>query len=180
MKGAIFTGFAEFVETKYSLTTWLTLLDSCQLKSDGEYLASELYEDEEFFTLAQAFSEQVNVPMEDLFSQFGEFFFPTLMSLAVKHISHINDLFEFLHAVDSVIHTEVQKSDPLAYTPTLLYDQPQDNTLVMRYISKRKMHYFAVGLILGAAKYYKQEVDISITPSDKQGDESCLIRIERK
>ncbi|QOL25427.1 heme NO-binding domain-containing protein [Thalassotalea sp. LPB0316] len=180
MKGAIFTGLAEFVETHYTLTDWLEAIDSCDLPSNGEYIATEIYDDSEFFQLAGALSKQLNVPGEDIYRAFGEYFFTTLMAIALKHVEHITDLFDFIHAVDSIIHIEVQKADPLAYTPTLLYDQPNDNTLVVRYMSKRKMCHFAEGLILGAAKHFNQPVELCQSDCMLAGDDHCLIKIQMK
>ena len=133
MKGAIFTGMAEFVEQEHSLTLWLEVVDSCTLASKGEYLATEIYDDEEFFTLSQALSEKLGTPAPDLYRSFGVYFFPTLMGIVTKYASHVEDLFDFIIIVDSVIHTEVQKADPLAYTPTLLYDRPDSEINHIRF-----------------------------------------------
>lgn len=178
MKGAIFTGFAEYVEKEFGLTAWLKTLDSCELASNGEYLSTELYDDAEFRVLADTLGKIVGVDREYLFRGFGEYFFPVLMSLGLTLVKDIDNLFDFMRAVDSVIHIEVQKSDPLAYMPTLLYDQPQENVLIVRYMSHRRMCHFAEGLILGAAAHFKQKVYIYQTKCLCKGDEHCLIRVE--
>ena len=100
------------------------------------------------------------------------------MSLGISLVKDIDNLFDFMRAVDNVIHIEVQKSDPLAYTPTLLYDQPQNNLLVVRYMSHRKMCHFAEGLILGAATHFNQKASISQSKCMCKGDDHCLIRVE--
>jgi predicted hydrocarbon binding protein len=133
------------------------------LASNGEYVSTELYEDSELVTLTDALGERVGKTREELYREFGHYFFPVLMSMAIKYVEGITDLFDFMRAVDSVIHIEVKKSDPLAYTPTLLYDQPKDDVLIVRYSSHRKMCHFAEGLILGAADYFKQPVTLSQT-----------------
>lgn len=180
MKGAVFTGLAEFVEKYYSLTDWLEAIDACELPSNGEFLATEIYDDDEFFQIAGALSKQLNTPAPDLYRAFGKYFFETLLSLTIKNVEHIDELFEFIRAVDAVIHTEVQKADPLAYTPTLLYDQPSDDALVVRYMSKRKMCHFAEGLILGAAEHFNQKVALCQNQCMLEGDEHCLIRIQKQ
>ena len=179
MKGAVFTGFSEFAEKNFGLTNWLKTLDSCSLASNGEYVSTEIYDDSEFVTLTDALGERVGKTREDLYREFGQHFFPVLMSMGLKYVEGITDLFEFMRAVDSVIHIEVQKSDPLAYTPTMLYDQPSEDVLMVRYSSHRKMCHFAEGLILGAAEYFKQPVTLSQTQCLCEGDEHCLIRIQK-
>lgn len=178
MKGAVFSGFAEFIEQHYGLATWQAAIEHCHLSSKGEYLATELYDDSEFFQVVNYLNEHCQDSVEDIQRKFGKQFFTTLYSLVKKQISEITDLFDFLRAVDNVIHVEVQKADPLAYTPTLLYDQPSTSVLIIRYVSHRKMCFFAEGLILGAAEYFQQSATISQNKCLCKGDEHCLIRIE--
>lgn len=178
MKGAIFTGLAEFVETQCGLKTWLQAVEQSELPSNGEYISTELYDDAELVSLLQTLSTLTGKSVEALSRDFGRYFFSTLMSIASKYVADINNLFEFLEAVDSVIHIEVQKADPLAYTPALFYDKPSENVLVVRYMSNRKMCHFAEGLIYGAAEHFNQVVKISQSKCMCEGDTHCLIRIE--
>lgn len=177
MKGAIFTGFAEFVEKHYGLTTWLQALEACNLSSNGEYLTTEIYEDSELTTLASYLCAYLKLEPADLYRGYGRYFFSTLMSMAHQYVEDIDNLFDFLIAVDSVIHIEVKKADPQAYTPSLYYDQPQENVLIVRYVSKRKMCFMAEGLILGAADHFQQKITLSQDECTCKGDGQCLIRI---
>jgi len=177
MKGAIFIGFSEFVETKYGLTLWLQTVEACNLNSNGEYLSTDLYDDAEFNTLIKQLSQRLTKPENELKREFGQHFFNTLMSIAKTHVENIDNLFDFLIAVDKVIHIEVKKADPLAYTPALFYDAPSEDVLVIRYSSKRKMCHFAEGLILGAASYFNQEISLSQQVCMCKGDKHCLIKV---
>lgn len=179
MKGAIFTGLSEFVEREFGLTHWLKTIESCQLASNGEYISTDLYEDVELSLLLSQLNKSTGLSVEELSRGFGEYFFDTLMGIAKVHVSTIDNLFEFLVAVDTIIHIEVQKADPFAYTPSLFYDQPNESILIMRYTSSRKMCHFAEGLILGAAKHFETPVTISQSKCMCKGDEHCLIRIEK-
>ena len=178
MKGAIFTGFAEFVEKEFGLSVWLQTLEACELASKGEFLSTELYDDKELVVIVDELAKRVDKTREELYRSFGRSFFHVLMSMVIKHVEHITGLFDFMRAVDNVIHIEVQKSDHLAYTPTLLYDQPKENILIVRYVSHRKMCHFAEGLILGASDYYQQPATLSQSKCLCKGDKHCLIRIE--
>lgn len=177
MKGSIYCGLADFIEKSYGSTHWLKAVKACELPSNAEFISTEIYDDSEFELLIDKLSIFLVIEKEALVRDFGAYFFPTLMSLALSHVKDITDLFSFLHAVDSVIHIEVQKADPLAYTPTLLYDQPHENELMIRYVSSRKMCHFAEGLILGAAKHFSQKITISQSKCMCKGDEYCLISI---
>ncbi len=178
MKGAIFVGFSEFVESTYGLTFWLQIIESCSLGSNGEYISTELYDDDEFNVLVKALSQATNKSIEAIKREFGQYIFPSLMSIAKKHIAQINNLVDFLIAVDNLIHIEVQKADPLAYTPKLFCDVPSHDELIIRYVSKRNMCHFAEGLIMGAAGYFDQKVILSQPMCVCKGDKHCLIKVQ--
>jgi len=178
MKGSIFVGFSQFIEKNYGLDVWQQLIDECPLKEKGIYLSTEIYGEQDFPVLLCKLSNIISKPVIEIEKSFGIEFFNTLISLAKNHIEDVDDLFKFLRAVDSVIHIEVKKSDSHAYTPTLLYDQPNENTLIIRYISKRKMCFFAEGLIEGAANYFHTPVNIFQTECIHCGDQHCLIQVE--
>jgi predicted hydrocarbon binding protein len=178
MKGSVFVGFSQFIEENYGLHIWQQLIDECCLKEQGVYLSTEIYEEQDFPILLSKLSKIINKSVMEIERDFGIAFFDTLLTLAKHHIENIDNLFQFLRAVDSVIHIEVKKSDSQAYTPTLLYDQPSENTLIIRYLSKRKMCFFAEGLIAGAANYFNTPVNIVQTECIHCGDQHCLIQVE--
>jgi predicted hydrocarbon binding protein len=178
MKGSVFNGFETHVETTYGLHIWQQVIEHSPLESNGIYLASEVYEDQELMTLISSLSEITSTSTSDIQRQFGQYFFSVLFSLIEQHVSSIDNLFDFLRAVDDVIHVEVKKSDTGAYTPAFFYDQPQEDTLVMRYVSKRGMCFFAEGLIAGAAVHFKTPAKISQPKCMHCGDKYCLITIK--
>ena len=177
MKGAVFQGISEFIESKFGLEVWQDIIDNNDLETEGEYLASDNYGDAELITIITALSSMTNLSPEDIQREFGAVFFQTLLSLVISRVKDIDNLFDFLRAVDSVIHVEVQKSDPMAYLPSLFYDQPDSEILVIRYLSVRKMCFFAEGLIIGAANHFKQEVKIQQNQCMHEGADCCLIQV---
>jgi predicted hydrocarbon binding protein len=178
MKGSVFNGFEEYVVHNYDLYLWQQIIEETDLISQGVYLASDTYEDHELLSLISGLSNKTAIPESDIQRAFGAFFFNSLFSIMSQHVEHIDSLFDFLRAVDDVIHVEVKKADPSAYTPAFFYDQPSESTLVMRYVSKRGMCYFAEGLIIGAAKKFNTEAKISQSKCMHCGDKYCLINIK--
>lgn len=180
MKGMVFLGFEQFVIDKYQLASWQTVIDEVNPESQGIYLASDFYPDEELLALITALSSLVSVTPAEILRQFGAFVFPTLYGSIASSLPEQNNLFDFLLSVDSVIHVQVKKSDPQAYTPTMFHDQPDENTLLLRYLSKRQLCHFAEGLILGAAEHYDTKISINQPQCTHLGDKECLIKIVKK
>lgn len=177
MKGSVFCGFEQYIDDQYGLHVWQYLIENSDLKSQGIYLAIETYDDQELFQLIECLSKFLAIEASDIQKDFGRVFFKTLFSLIQQHVLAIDCLFDFLRAVDDVIHVEVKKSDPSAYTPSFFYDHPEENKLVMRYLSKRGMCYFAEGLIAGAAEHFKTQATIFQSKCVHCGDDYCLINI---
>lgn len=177
MKGSVYNGFESYVIGTFGLDVWQKSLELCSFETNGVYLASESYEDKELGLLIDAVSSFTPISSSEIQRDFGTYFFKTLFALIEAHVKNIENLFDFLRAVDDVIHVEVKKADPLAYTPTFFYDQPESNTLVMRYISSRKMCFFAEGLIAGAAEQFQEEAKIDQLKCVHCGDDYCLINI---
>jgi len=179
MKGSVLNGFENFVVDQYGLDKWQAIIDGGASTTEGIYLIPELYADTEIVSLITSLSEKINKDGSSIQREFGQYLFPVLFSSISTLVQEITDLFDFLITVDKVIHVEVQKSDPQAYMPTLYFDSPNKQTLIVRYISSRKMCYMAEGLILGAAKHYNTPVQISQNCCLNQGDKYCIIKVSK-
>lgn len=180
MKGSVFLGFEAFINDTYGMQRWQECLDATSNDHQDVYIAADLYDDSELVSLVQAASQLSDIDISELLRMFGEHFFSTLFSLVEKKLPENLTLFEFLRLVDSVIHVEVQKADINAYTPNLFYDSPRESELLMRYSSKRKLCFFAEGLVLGAAKQFDVEVDVTQPQCIHSGDHECLLKITIK
>lgn len=179
MKGAIFAGFEEFVINKFDLVIWQKILDCLSTTEEKIFLSTSIYDDQEFLDLVSCTEKITGLTSVVLQRDFGLFIFPALYQQMHNKVSAIKTLFEFLKAVDEVIHVEVKKADPAAYTPTMLFDKPTKEIMLIRYISKRKMCHFAEGLILGAAEFYNEDVIVSQDTCSHLGDAECIIRIQK-
>lgn len=180
MKGMVFLGFEQFVVEKFHLATWQKIIDDVDPESQGIYLASDFYADEELLALISSLAKLESITPADILRRFGTFVFPALYGSIANAIPEQDNLFDFLLSVDSVIHVQVKKSDPQAYTPTMFHDQPDENTLLLRYLSKRQLCHFAEGLILGAAEHYETQVIIEQPHCTHLGDKECLIKVVKK
>ncbi|WP_448556032.1 heme NO-binding domain-containing protein [Thalassotalea montiporae] len=177
MKGAIFCGYSEYIEQAHGLLTWLDIVDRSELAQSSSFIATDIYEDKIFVELLTISAELLNVSLSDILTEFGEFLFPTLLGSAKHHIGECTNVFEFLDHVENVIHIEVKKADPLAYTPSLILDTVSNSELLIKYTSHRQVCFLAEGLIYGAAKHFNQKVTIEHLSCTHQGDKHCLMKV---
>jgi hypothetical protein len=168
MKGIVFTEFLELVEDKFGIKTVQDIIDACELKTNGVYTSVGTYDHKEMFQMVGKLSEIKNIPVPDLLQMYGTFFFSVLSDSYPKFMDK-NDLFSFLESIDGYIHPEVLKLYPEAELPRFTSEHINDSEIKLIYESSRKMSDFAIGLINGAAEYYKQDINVEILKIEEEG-----------
>lgn len=176
MKGVVFNLLENMVEAQLGAEAWDALLDAAD--SDGIFVATETYPDEELLSLVAAASEATGIPAQDLVRSFGEFMLPEFAKRYPVFFEPHNNVRDFLLSVDQVIHVEVRKLYPEAGLPTFEYEEDNPDTLTMLYRSPRKLCALSEGLITGAAKYFKQPVTITHDICMHKGSDHCELKLD--
>ncbi|WDE10224.1 heme NO-binding domain-containing protein [Thalassomonas haliotis] len=180
MQGSIFTAFSDMVIEKMGMEQWNELLEKTQPVSQGIYTKGEQYEDSELVNMVVELSEKTGVAAEKLIEAFGIYLFDQLYAASPVDVSSIDNLRDFLLAIDQVIHVEVKRLHPKAYLPKFEYEQGENNDLIMYYSSKRKLCHASIGLIHGAAKKFNQGIAIDHPQCMHQGAECCKLIVHFK
>jgi len=171
MKGVIFNVLEEMVIEQCGMDVWNDILETQQIA--GIYTAGEGYPDDELFGLVTCISDKTQIPVETLISAFGEFLFTRLAERYPIFIEAEATLIGFLKSVDDVIHMEVRKLYENPNLPEFECEELTPNELKMRYRSPRKLCILAEGLIRGAAKHYKTEIELDHPVCMHKGSAHC-------
>lgn len=177
MKGIIFNAFNNLVEDAFGLQMWQDMLDTTNPPSGGVYTAAGTYDDSEIVGLLSALSKLSNTPTEQLLLTFGAYLFGKLAQAYPAVLPDDDSLFGLLKGLDGIIHVEVKKLYPQAQLPTFTYTQPNDSTLVMDYISQRRLTPLAKGLMMGASKHFNTPVEIDWEAVSDTTDRFTIKRI---
>ena len=78
MKGILFTEFLELVENEFGLGIVQRIIDECQLETDGVYTSIGTYSHKDMFKMVGKLSEIKEIPVPELLTIYGEYFFTTL------------------------------------------------------------------------------------------------------
>jgi len=178
MKGIIFTTFNDMVEQKVGIDVWEKILATVNPESEGIYTSVEDFPDEELIAMVEELSEETGTPVIELIFAFGQYLFHTLTIRHSVFVETQPDFLSFLKSIEDVIHREVEKLYPNPNLPSLAWQQPDGNSLIMNYHSPRKMCHLAVGLIRGAAEHYQVEYTLEHAPCMLDGAESCQFHIK--
>ena len=177
MKGILFTEFLELVENEFGLGIVQRIIDECQLETDGVYTSIGTYSHKDMFKMVGKLSEIKEIPVPELLTIYGEYFFTTLSKDYPRFMEQSN-LFPFLDSIEKYIHPEVLKLYPGAELPTFSSEMKNENEMLLNYMSSRKMSDVAIGLIKGASKYFKEDVEI-FKVSEEDGGEKVILKIKK-
>ena len=175
MKGIVFDMLRDMVEDRFGLEGWQAVLDHA--RSDGLYISTETYADEELLSLVAAASEVSQIEVEQLVYAFGQFMVVEFYRRFPQYYDRCHGLIDFLLSVDRVIHVEVRKLYPDASVPHFQYHQQKPKQLTMIYQSQRQLCRLAEGLIDGSARHYGEAYTLEHEVCMHRGDEACHLII---
>ena len=161
MKGMVFTELLDMVEATFGAEILEESLVEAELPHGGAYTAVGTYPHEEIVRIVMALSRRVGVPPADLAKAFGCYLFDRFSQTYGRFFTGVNHAFDLLANVETHIHSEVRKLYPDALLPTFDTSQPDADTLVMVYRSKRGFADLAEGLMLGAIQYFDEKIELS-------------------
>jgi predicted hydrocarbon binding protein len=179
MKGIVFVKFNEFIEELWGEEFWDELLYDAQLPSEGIYTTVGTYDDQELFNLIGLIVDKKGLSPKDAQFAFGKWVFKELYQAAPPQAHDFHDIFEFLHAVQNFIHVEVKKLNPDALLPEFEFISESPTLLKFHYQSPRKLCFFCEGIIHGLAEHTRQAVKVSQSECEHEGDQRCVIEVEK-
>jgi len=177
MKGIVFTEFLDLVEKKFGLEVVNQIIDGCELETDGVYTSVGIYSHKDMYKMVGKLSELKGIPVPDLLQIYGKYFFDVLSRSYPQFMAQPN-VFVFLESIDNYIHPEVLKLYPEAELPSFKSEITNKNEMRLLYTSTRKMSDFAIGLIEGAADFFKESVEIK-KEEEERGGEKVLLNIKK-
>ena len=178
MKGIVFTTFNDMVEKEAGIDVWESVLAAVDPESGGIYTAVEDFPDSELMSMVAELSRQIDTPQTELIEAFGEYLFHALTTKHPAFADEEPDFLNFLKSIDDVIHKEVKKLYQNPNLPSLKWEQPDPQTLIIFYRSPRKLCALAVGLIRGAAEHYDVNFELNHNLCMHSGEDYCRLLIK--
>lgn len=169
MKGIVFTEFLEMVENKFGYAIADKIVSNTPLGSNGIYTSVGTYPHGEIATLAFNLSVETGITVNRLFYYFGKHLFGRFHQSYPSLFSENMNALDFLERVENYIHPEVLKLYPDAECPRFMVSRESENVLILEYYSKKKMHDFAEGLIVGCADHFKERIQVNKAMISKDG-----------
>jgi hypothetical protein len=167
MKGVIFSCLKELVETKFGEEKWAEIVKGAGLAPDTRFLPIDDVDDAVVLKTIASTCSVLGITQQQAADAFGEYwvcdYAPKLYGAYFGGTSSARDL---LLRMDDV-HVSTTRSMANARPPRFDYEQPDDDTLIMRYRSARGLVPIFAGLVRGVVKRYGETADVSIVGADK-------------
>ncbi len=166
MYGIVNKAIEDLVVTNYGQEIWLKVKKRSGIEMDF-FISSEPYDDKITFLLASAISDELAIPLKEVFQAFGEWWviktgkekYGNLMQAGGKNLK------EFLINLP-VFHNRIMLMYPKLTPPEFKVSDIKDNSLFVHYFSKREgLKDFVRGLLSGLGKLYETPVTIELIAS---------------
>jgi hypothetical protein len=158
VKGVVFILVEEFVTDQFGAEAWDGLLEAAGL--DGVWTTLGSYPDEQLTMLVDAAAERFELPPHQVQRLVGQ---GTFSGLAAQHPELLEDHKSsrtVLLDLNGIIHPEVMKLYPGAEVPWFEVTEQADGLLHLHYRSRRALGPLAEGLVVGAAAYFGETVEL--------------------
>ena len=173
MKGIVFSLLEQVVSAEHGERTWDTVLDGAGL--DGVYTAVGNYPDEELSRLVAVAAATLQIDGNEVLRWFGRSALPLFADRYPDVFAGHSSARSLILTLNDVIHPEVRKLFPGAYTPEFDFDASETDRLTLGYMSERHLCAFAEGLVLGAADHFGETATVEHRLCMNRGDERCVL-----
>lgn len=179
MKGFVFNLLEKFVDQQFGNGVFDQHCEQIDLKTKEPFVGPGTYPDSDLFLIFNSVISKYSLKAPQVLRGFGKFLFPALAKLVPEYIEKDKGLFNFLERVDRIIHIEVKKLYHGAVLPKFRFLRINENEMQIQYESERKLCFLMEGLILEAAKEFKEDIylkQIHCVHQDKEC-QHCLFHI---
>jgi len=179
MYGMMFDFLREYViKTHGGVATWRALLKASGQSEHKIYFPISEYPDEEIVTIATTAASAVNLPLTDVFEDFGSFVGPRLIDFYRHYIDgHDQDVFTVVSNAGGHIYDH--KHNPDSQPPLLSADISDPKRMIVNYQSERKMCSVVRGVLRGLGSKFDERLYIDETQCMHNGADKCIINVIR-
>lgn len=167
MKGVIVKCLGDLVKEKFGKDKWEDALERSGLEKNTIFLATEDIEDVQILKIVDSVCKVLNISLIQAADAFGDYWVNVFAPrIYAPYYRGVNSAKEFLLNMDKV-HLITTKTINNARPPRFDYEWKDDKTLIITYISKRRLIDFMVGLVKGVGKYYREDLMVTKLGLDK-------------
>ena len=173
MKGILFNHLEELTNSVLSSKAWQELCEGLPIQTQEIFIANRNYPDSDLQILLKGFAEKAGLKIPDAWRKFGHLSIPMFMKKFPDIISQYKTPKSLLMDINTLHFTKVREKFTETELPFFFVSNPQEKSLVLRYVSKRKMCFYLEGALDGVGEYFKMPIKHKQTICTHKGDDIC-------
>ena len=178
MYGIVNKAIEELVLFHFGEEKWESIKKRTDLELDF-FISNQPYDDAITYQLAKAVSEEMNLPIADVFTAFGEWW---ILKTGKEKYGGLmqsggSSLKEFLINLPA-FHNRVMLIYPKLTPPEFKISHIEENSIQVHYFSKREgLQEFVRGLLQGLGKMYQVNAVIELLESREEGNSHEVFKV---
>ena len=175
MKGTVVSTWIRTCRDLYGDNTINQCLRKVNWPENIIFSPLEDVEDEKIFTLIDIIADNVGVSVKDLWKVIGE---NNLNKFAEDYPVFFKrvTLYKFLKSLNC-IHSIIMKKVKGAKPPKMAITPISENSINLKYISKRELNDYFLGLLIGCSKFFNEKIEVKEV-NRKPGELTVHIKFE--
>ncbi|NDV19756.1 PAS domain-containing protein [Pseudodesulfovibrio sp. JC047] len=162
MKGVLPKLTQDYVLREFGEDVYATMQDSL---GNPVFLSTESYPDQVLLQMAECVSRIVGVTTRRFFLGLGQFSVGQFNALYPGHFK--NESLKDFYLRMNEVHTQLTKAQPGIKPPSFTYED-KGTVLFMNYRSSRGLFDYFEGILLGAAVFKNEKIDVVVKPFDEE------------
>ena len=160
MKGAIVKCLSDLVKNNFGEHKWKEIVQQSGENPHTAILATSDIDDKTVFKLIENACKILSLNKQQACDAFGDYWVNTYApKIYSMYYTQFENAKQFIMGMDK-IHETVTKSMLNARPPRFAFEEVDDNTIIVNYISTRNMIDFYIGLVKGVGKFFNTPIDI--------------------
>jgi hypothetical protein len=162
MKGIIFKNLEVFSTELLGKEGWNQLVDSLPLQTEERFFSNRTYPDTDLDLLLFETAKLADLKIEDAWRKFGRSSVIKLIEQFPQVVAPYHSFRAILEDINGMHFGSVRNLFTQTELPYLSKEEASDqDRLILRYVSKRKLCFYLEGTLEGAANFFGEPIKVS-------------------
>ncbi|WP_350345071.1 heme NO-binding domain-containing protein [Proteinivorax tanatarense] len=172
MKGTVISAWIKSAKELYGENLVAEAMEQVNWETDKVIKPTEDIDEQIPYKIIDYIAKKQNSTTGEIWQQIGQKNIYSFFNLYPSYFQQKN-LYSFLRSMDD-IHNIITEKVPNATPPRLIMEVVSSHEATIKYISKRKMFDYFIGLIKGASDFFNEPIEVE---TQEQKDQSITIKI---